>query len=126
LRNGWMHTGDAGYMDADGFVFIVDRINDLIVTGGKNVYSVEVDNAVAKHEAVLQCATIARPDEKWGKLVHVCVVLRPGASLDLQSLRAHCASLIDDYKIPGSLEILEALPTSAAGKVLKSNLRGKF
>lgn len=126
LRNGWMHTGDAGYMDADGFIFIVDRINDLIVTSGRNVSSVEVDNAVAKHEAVLQCATIAKPDEKRGKLVHVCVVLRPGVSLDLQSLRTHCASLIDDYKIPCSLEILEALPTSAAGKVLKSNLRGKF
>jgi long-chain acyl-CoA synthetase len=126
LRGGWMHTGDGGYMDADGFIFIVDRLKDMIITGGENVYSVEVENAVATHDAVLQCATIAVPDEQWGELVHVCVVLRPGATLDLQSLHAHCVPLIANYKIPRSLEILEKLPVSGAGKVLKSKLREKY
>jgi acyl-CoA synthetase (AMP-forming)/AMP-acid ligase II len=125
IKNGWMHTGDGGYMDEDGFVFIADRIKDMIVTGGENVYSVEVENAVAKHPAVMQCAVIGVPDDKWGELVHVCVVPKPGMSLTLAELQEHCKSLIAGYKAPRVLEIIEELPMSGAGKILKNKLREK-
>ena len=125
IRNGWMHTGDGGYMDEEGFVFIADRIKDMIVTGGENVYSVEVENAVAKHPAVMQCAVLGIPDDKWGELVHACVVLRPQATLTLAELQEHCKPLIANYKIPRSIEIMESLPMSGAGKLLKNKLREK-
>ncbi len=126
IRNGWMHTGDGGYMDEDGFVFIVDRIKDMIVTGGENVYSIEVENAVAKHPAVMQCAVIGIPDDKWGEVVHACVVLKPKASVTAGELQEHCKAHIANYKIPRSLEIVEALPMSGAGKILKNKLREKY
>ena len=125
IKHGWMHTGDGGYMDEDGFVFIADRIKDMIVTGGENVYSVEVENAVAKHPAVMQCAVIGVPDDKWGELVHVCVVPKPGMSLTLAELQEHCKALIAGYKVPRVLEIIEELPMSGAGKILKNKLREK-
>lgn len=125
IRDGWMHTGDGGYMDDDGFVYIADRIKDMIVTGGENVYSVEVENAVAKHPAVLQCAVIGVPDDKWGEVVHACVVPRPSAKLTLEDLQQHCKALIANYKIPRGLELLEELPLSGAGKILKNKLREK-
>jgi len=125
IRNGWMHTGDGGYMDEEGFVFIADRIKDMIVTGGENVYSVEVENAIAKHPAVIQCAVLGIPDDKWGELVHACVVLRPQATLTLAELQEHCKPLIANYKIPRSIEIMESLPMSGAGKLLKNKLREK-
>jgi len=125
VRNGWMHTGDGGYMDEEGFVYIVDRIKDMIVTGGENVYSVEVENAVAKHAAVMQCAVIGIPDDQWGEQVHVCVVPHSGASVTLDELQHHCKSMIANYKVPRSLEIMESLPMSGAGKILKNTLREK-
>ncbi|MGE0386418.1 MAG: long-chain-fatty-acid--CoA ligase [Gammaproteobacteria bacterium] len=126
IRGGWMHTGDAGYMDADGFVFVVDRIKDMIVTGGENVYSVEVENAIATHPAVAICAVIGVPDEQWGERVHAVVTLKPGASLDEADLRAHCKTLIAGYKCPRSAEFIDALPMSGPGKVLKSELRRRY
>lgn len=126
VRDGWMHTGDGGYMDAEGFVFIADRIKDMIVTGGENVYSIEVENAVAKHPAVMQCAVIGIPDDQWGELVHVCVVPHRGASVALEALQEHCRGSIANYKLPRSLEIVEALPMSGAGKILKNQLREKY
>jgi acyl-CoA synthetase (AMP-forming)/AMP-acid ligase II len=126
LRDGWMHTGDGGYMDDDGFVFIADRLKDMIVTGGENVYSVEVENAVARHPAVMQCAVIAIPDETWGEIVHACVVTRPGMTLTLDELQAHCKESIANYKIPRSLEVIAEMPLSGAGKVLKTRLRERF
>ena len=125
-RGGWMHTGDGGYMDDDGFLFIADRLKDMIVTGGENVYSVEVENAVARHPAVLQCAVIAIPDDTWGETVHACVVLRQDMALTLDELQTHCRQSIASYKIPRSLELIAALPLSGAGKVLKGKLREKF
>lgn len=120
-----MHTGDGGYMDDEGFVYIADRIKDMIVTGGENVYSIEVENAVAKHPAVMQCAVIGIPDDKWGELVHVCVVPHSGASVTLEALQEHCKDIIANYKMPRSLEIIAALPMSGAGKILKNKLREK-
>jgi acyl-CoA synthetase (AMP-forming)/AMP-acid ligase II len=123
LRGGWMHTGDAGYMDARGFVFVVDRIKDMVITGGENVYSAEVENAIAKHPAVAQVAVISIPDDHWGERVHAVVVTRPGQSLELVELQDFCRQYIAGYKLPRSLEAIEALPISGAGKVLKRELR---
>jgi acyl-CoA synthetase (AMP-forming)/AMP-acid ligase II len=125
LRDGWMHTRDAGFMDEEGFVTITDRLKDMIVTGAENVYSIEVENVVLQHPAVSDCAVIGVPDEKWGERVHAVVVLKPGVSIALDALSAFCRDRIAGYKCPKSLEIREEpLPRSAAGKVLKTELRG--
>lgn len=126
LKNGWMHTGDMGYMDADGYVFIVDRLKDMIISGGENVYSVEVENAIAKHPAVAASAVIGIPCAERGEQVHAAVVLKPGQTLTQEALYAHCKILIAGYKCPRSLQVLEALPLSGAGKVLKTELRKPY
>ncbi len=126
LRGGWMHTGDAGRMDERGYVYIVDRIKDMIVTGGENVYSAEVENALAAHPAVAACAVIGVPDDEWGERVHAVVVLAPGASATPDELREHCVARIAGYKAPRSAEFVDTLPISPAGKVLKRELRAPY
>jgi long-chain acyl-CoA synthetase len=124
LRNGWMHTGDAGYLDADGYLYVVDRTKDMIVSGGENVYSAEVENAVGQHPAVKQCAVIGVPSDRWGEAVHAVVVLREGQSVDPEEIIGHCRTLIAGYKCPRTVEIRrEELPLSAVGKVDKVALR---
>ncbi|MGU1062119.1 acyl-CoA synthetase [Pseudomonas aeruginosa] len=123
LRNGWMHTGDMGYMDDDGYVFIVDRLKDMIISGGENIYCVEVENATASHPAIAACVVFGIPSAEWGEVVHAAIVLRPGHSLTLEQLQAHCRDRIASYKCPRSLQILDALPLSSMGKVLKTELR---
>jgi acyl-CoA synthetase (AMP-forming)/AMP-acid ligase II len=126
LRGGWMHTGDGGYMDHAGYVYIVDRMKDMIVSGGENVYSAEVENALHRHPAVAASAVIGVPDPNWGERVHAVVVLQPGVSASADELRAHCKQFIAGYKAPRSVEFVEALPLSAAGKVLKHELRRPY
>lgn len=126
LREGWMHTGDVGWMDDQGYVTVVDRLKDMIVTGGENVYSAEVENALTAHPAVSQAAVIGLPDDRWGERVHACVVLAPGSSATPEALREHCRTLIAGYKIPKTLALVEALPLSPAGKVLKTELRARY
>src|SRR5882757_1879741 len=126
LRNGWMHTGDGAYMDEDGYVYIVDRIKDMIVTGGENVYSAEVENALSTHPAVAMCAVIGVPDEEFGERVHAVVILIAGATATHEELREHCKGLIAGYKSPRSSEFVAALPLSGAGKVLKRELRAPY
>lgn len=126
IRDGWMHTGDGGRMDENGYVFIVDRIKDMIITGGENVYSAEVENALAGHPAVAACAVIGVPDEEWGERVHAVVVLLPETSATEDEIRAHCKSLIAGYKSPRSVEFVDALPMSGAGKILKRELRKQY
>jgi acyl-CoA synthetase (AMP-forming)/AMP-acid ligase II len=123
LRGGWMHTGDGGYMDENGYVFVVDRIKDMIVSGGENVYSAEVENALAKHPSVAACAVIGVPDDRWGERVHAVVVLLDGQRADEDTLRDFCREAIAGYKVPRSFEFAEALPMSGAGKILKRELR---
>lgn len=124
LRHGWMHTGDGGYMDERGYVFIVDRIKDMIVTGGENVYSVEVESVITRHASVAACAVIGVPNDRWGERVHAVIVLHPGSpSPSEEELREFCRPHIANYKLPRSIEIVEALPMSAAGKILKRELR---
>jgi acyl-CoA synthetase (AMP-forming)/AMP-acid ligase II len=124
---GWHHTGDAGYMDEDGFVFIVDRMKDMIISGGENVYSAEVENALYSHPHVVECAVIGIPDELWGEAVHAVVRLREGSPEDPEALVSHCRDLIANFKVPRSISFVEdALPLSGAGKILKSELRKPF
>lgn len=126
LRGGWMHTGDGGYMDDESFLFVVDRIKDMIITGGENVYSIEVENVISRHPAVATSAVIGLPDEKWGERVHAVVVLQPGAALTIEELIEFSRGSIAGYKIPRSLSVVDALPLSPAGKVLKRDLRASL
>lgn len=127
LRGGWMHTGDAGYLDEDGFLFVVDRLKDMIVSGGENVYSAEVEDAIYLHPEVAECAVIGIPDEQWGEAVHAVVVAKAGATLTADALIAHCRSRIAAYKCPRSVEIRSGeLPKSGPGKILKTDLRSPF
>jgi len=123
---GWMHTGDGGRMDDEGFVFVVDRVKDMIVSGGENVYSTEVEQAVARHPAVAACAVIGVPDADWGERVHAVVVLKAGQQATAEDIRTHCKALIGGYKCPKSVEFIAALPMTGAGKVLKRTLREPY
>lgn len=124
IVDGWLRTGDAGYRDDRGYLYIVDRLKDMIVTGGENVYSSEVENALMKHPAVLQCAVIGVPDATWGEAVHAFVQVRDGATLSATDLLAHTKSLIASYKCPKTFTFqTEPLPMSGAGKILKTSLK---
>lgn len=128
FRGGWYHTGDAGYLDAQGYLYLVDRVKDMIVTGGENVYSSEVENAIAKHPAVAQVAVIGIPSEQWGEAVHAVVVPTPEAGeVTEDEIIAHCREWIAGYKVPKSVEFrAEPLPLSGAMKVLKRELRAPY
>ncbi|WP_113701786.1 acyl-CoA synthetase [Nonomuraea lactucae] len=123
LRDGWMHTGDSGYLDEHGYLYIVDRLKDMIVTGGENVYSAEVENTLAQHPAVASCAVIGVPDQQWGERVHAVIVLRPGTTTTAEEIRAHVKERIAGYKAPRTCEFVDTLPLSGAGKILKRELR---
>jgi long-chain acyl-CoA synthetase len=127
FRNGWYHTGDAGYIDERGYLFLVDRVKDMIVTGGENVYSIEVENAIASHPDVAQVAVIGIPDDRWGEAVHAIVVPREGTHPTEAEIIAHARESIAGYKVPKTVEIrAEPLPLSGALKVLKKDLRAPF
>ncbi|RBW51238.1 fatty-acid--CoA ligase [Marinobacter sp. F3R11] len=126
LRGGWMHTGDAGYMDDDGFLYVVDRIKDMVVTGGENVYSAEVENAILKLPQVELCAVFGVPDERWGERVHAAIKLRPGSELSEQQVTDHCKEHIASYKCPRSIEFVDEMPMSSAGKLLKFKMREPY
>jgi long-chain acyl-CoA synthetase len=127
LIDGWMHTGDAGYMDEDAYVYIVDRMKDMIVTGGENVYSAEVENCIAQHPGVAQCAVIGIPDERWGEAVHAVVMRKPGAVVSEADIIEFCRARIAHYKCPHGVAIQDdPLPLSGAGKILKRELRKPF
>jgi long-chain acyl-CoA synthetase len=125
--DGSYHTGDAAYEDKDGYIYIVDRVKDMIISGGENVYSVEVENAIYQHEGVLEAAVIGVPDDKWGERVHAVIVLKDGESADEDEIVTHCRGLIAGYKLPRSVEFrTDALPKSGAGKMLKRDLRAPY
>ena len=127
LRDGWMHSGDAAYVDEDGFFYIVDRIKDMIITGGENVYSLEVENVIGQHPSVAQCAVIGIPNPQWGEQVHAVVVLKDGTTLTTDELLKFCKERIAAYKCPRSADMrVEPLPMSGAGKILKRELRRPY
>jgi long-chain acyl-CoA synthetase len=125
LVDGWYRTGDLGYMDEEAFLYLVDRAKDMIVTGGENVYSTEVEDVLYRHPAVLEAAVFGIPDAKWGEAVHAVVV--PRAPVTTAELIDHCRAAIGAYKVPRGIDLrAEPLPKSGAGKVLKRELRAPF
>jgi long-chain acyl-CoA synthetase len=127
LVDGWYHTGDEGYLDENGYLFLLDRVKDMIVTGGENVYSVEVENAIASHPAVSQVAVIGIPHDVWGEQVHAIVVPSPGHAVTAEEIQEHARLSIAGYKVPKSVEFrTEALPLSGALKALKRELRQPY
>ncbi len=126
LHEGWMRTGDGGYVDADGLLYIVDRLKDMIVTGGENVYSTEVESVILALPGVAQCAVLGVPDADWGERVHAVLVLQPGASITADAVIAHCKQRIAAYKCPRGVEFRAELPISGAGKLLKYKLREAY
>ena len=121
IKDGWLHTGDLGYQDDDGFLFLVDRKNDLIISGGSNVYPREVEDALTSHPAVREAAVVGIPDETWGELIHAVVALRSPVEVD--TLLAHASERLPRYARPRSLEVWDELPKSPAGKILRRTVR---
>lgn len=122
FRDGWFRTGDLGRLDADGYLHLVGRSTDTIISGGLNIHPGEVEQALLEHEAVAECAVVGEPDPRWGQAVAAHVVLRPGHKLDLAGLQAHCSRLLADYKKPRRLHLVPDLPRNAAGKVMRAGL----
>jgi long-chain acyl-CoA synthetase len=126
IVDGWLRTGDAGYFDPAGYLYIHDRVKDMIVSGGENIYPAEVENALAKDACVADVAVIGVPDPRWGEAVKAIVVLRPGAPADAAGLIARCRGHIAGYKAPKSVDFVDAIPRNAAGKILRRELRDPF
>lgn len=127
MRNGWIHTGDAGYMDDEGFVFLVDRVKDMIVSGGENVYSAETENAIMNHPAVAGVVVVGIPHEKWGEQVHAEVILHEGQTATEEDIIRSCGEYIANYKCPRSVTFrTEPFPLSGAGKILKRDVRAPY
>jgi acyl-CoA synthetase (AMP-forming)/AMP-acid ligase II len=126
IRDGWMRTGDAAYMDEDGYVFIYDRVKDMIVTGGENVYPAEVENALFGHPSIADAAVIGVPDEAWGEAVKAMVVLKPGAPPDAADIIAWARSRIANFKAPKSVDFVDAIPRNLSGKILRRELREPY
>ncbi len=126
LHEGWLHTGDAGCLDADGFVYIRDRIKDMIVSGGENVYPAEVEGVLAAHPAVADCAVIGVPDERWGEAVKAIVVRRPGTGVTEEELIAWTRGRLAGFKRPRSVDFVESIPRNPSGKILKRELRQPY
>ena len=122
----WLRTGDAGRLDEDGYVFLEDRVKDMVISGGENVYPAEVERVVAEHPAVAEVAVIGVPDETWGEAVKAIVVARPEAALDEADLIAFCRQRLAGYKTPKSVDVVETLPRNSTGKVLKRLLRQPY
>ncbi len=123
---GWFRTGDVAYWDADGCIYICDRIKDMIISGGENIYPAEVESVICKHPAVAEAAVIGVPDEKWGETVLAVVALKAGQTLDIEQLREFAGEQLSRYKLPRRLEVVAALPRNATGKLLKTELRKQF
>ena len=126
LTDGWVHTGDAGIMDEEGYLFLKDRMKDMVVSGAENIYPVEVENAIASHPAVLDVAVIGVPDDKFGEALLAFVVVRDGQALELEEMIEFCRDKIAGYKIPRQLQLVQELPRNPSGKVLKKELRKPF
>jgi acyl-CoA synthetase (AMP-forming)/AMP-acid ligase II len=123
IHNGFLHTGDIGEMDDEGFVFVVDRLKEMIISGGENIYSREIENALMSHPAVLEAAVVGGPDERWGEKVVAFVVRRPGQDVDASAIDEHCRRTIASFKRPREVNFIDALPKLPNGKIEKFKLR---
>ena len=126
LRGGWLHTGDMGVMDEKGYVFILDRAKDMIISGGENIYSREIEDTILRHPAVHEVAVIGVPDETWGEAVKAIVALKEGQKATGEEIIIFCKDHLASYKKPKSVEFIDAIPKNAYGKVLKRELREKY
>jgi acyl-CoA synthetase (AMP-forming)/AMP-acid ligase II len=124
--HGWHHTGDIGLRDADGYVYVTDRMRDMIVSGGFNIFPFEIEGVLLGHPAVQDCAVIGVPDPKWGEAVKACVQLKPGLAASEQELIAACKRALGSMKAPKSVDFIADLPRSPVGKVLKRELRAPY
>ncbi len=125
-EGGWVKTGDAGYLDEDGYLFIHDRVKDMIISGGENVYPAEVESAIFGHPDVLEVAVIGVPDEKWGEAVKAVCVPKPGTDIDPDSIIGWARERIAGFKVPRSIDVIPALPRNASGKILRKDLRAPY
>jgi long-chain acyl-CoA synthetase len=123
IRNGWIYTGDIGYYDADGYLFLVDRKKEMIIVGGYNVYPREIDEILFKHPAILEAAAVGVPDSFSGEVIKAFVVLRPGAQLTAEELQDYCRGVLVKYKVPKEIAFVDALPRSGVGKINKLALK---
>ncbi|MEV6982709.1 hypothetical protein AB0M95_15800 [Sphaerisporangium sp. NPDC051017] len=126
LVDRWIHTGDAGYLDSDGYVYICDRLKDMIIVGGENIYPTEIENVLAKHPAVADVAVIGVPDDRFGEAVHAFVALRPGEAARPRDLMVFCRDRIASFKIPSRFEFVDRVPRNPSGKILRRELRDRF
>ena len=126
IKDGWLHTGDMGYMDEDGYIFLVDRKNDMIISGGFNVYPREVEDVLYKHQAILEAAVIGVPDEKWGETVKAVVTLKEGMAVTQEEIIDHCRKYLASYKKPTSVDFVDELPKNVNGKILKKELKRPY
>ncbi|WP_435202633.1 long-chain-fatty-acid--CoA ligase [Qipengyuania sp. 902] len=126
LIDGWMHTGDAAYMDEDGYVFIQDRIKDMIISGGENVYPAQVESAIYGHPAVAEVAVVGVPDDTWGEAVKACVVPKPGSKVDPADIIAFTRERLAGFKVPKTVDVIEVMPRNASGKILRRELRAPY
>ncbi len=124
IQNDWLHSGDLATIDSEGYIYIVDRKSDIIISGGFNVSSKEVEEIIGWHPSVREAAVVARPDQEWGEKVHAFVVLQPGATLTQTELIAFCRDKLAGIKCPDAVEFIDELPRNALGKLVKSELRG--
>ena len=123
LKGGWYHTGDLGYLDERGYLFLTDRKSDMIISGGENVYPTEVENVIYTHPAVLECSVVATPDERWGEIVHAVIVVRDGAQVSSEEIIGYCRQTLAGYKCPKTVTFVEALPKTAIGKISRKVVR---
>ena len=123
FAGGWLHTGDLGYYDEDGYIYILDRKKDLIITGGENVYPKEVEEVLYRYPGVLEAAVIGIPDSYWVERVHAVIAMKKGQKCTAEEIILFCKKQIAGYKVPKSVEFVEALPKNSAGKILKRELK---
>ena len=126
LKDGWMHTGDAAYMDEDGYVYIQDRIKDMIISGGENVYPAQVESAIYGHPSVGEVAVIGVPDDTWGEAVKACVVAKPGSAVDAEDIISFTRERLAGFKVPKTVDVIPEMPRNASGKILRRELRAPY